>query len=256
MMPPDEIVSCHRSGGTNTSHTVVVPALKQLLASVDQMADATAYERAVLDDNVLGKETTGSRQRTLRYLRELYLLRPNSILFRSLRDLWNDDEAGQPLLAGLCALARDSVFRASLPAILDSAPGDELTSSQLSAAVEDQFPSVYNDATLAKIGRNAFSSWEQTGHLESGARSRKVRRRPSCTPSTTAYALLIGHLNGARGEALFDTLWARALDHPRSHLFEMAAAASQRSLIDFRRSGGVTDVGFSELLRPIEGQLL
>jgi hypothetical protein len=32
--------------------------------------------------------------------------------------------------------------------------------------------------------------------------------------------------------------------------------ASQRSLLDFRHSGGVTEVGFSELLRPIEGQFL
>jgi hypothetical protein len=39
-------------------------------------------------------------------------------------------------------------------------------------------------------------------------------------------------------------------------LIELARVASQRSLIDFRHSGGVTDVGFTELLRPMEGQLL
>ena len=59
-----------------------------------------------------------------------------------------------------------------------------------------------------------------------------------------------------RGAALFDTIWTRALDHPRSHLTELAIVASQRSLIHFRHSGGVTDVGFTELLRPMEGQLL
>ena len=41
------------------------------------------------------------------------------------------------------------------------------------------------------------------------------------------------------------------MDHPRHHLFEIAAVAAQRSLIDFRHSGGVTDVGFTELLRPM-----
>jgi hypothetical protein len=66
---------------------------------------------------------------------------------------------------------------------------------------------------------------------------------------------MLGHLEGIRGEELFDTFWARALDQPRSHLFESAAVASQRSLIDFRRSGGITEVGFSVLLRPIEGRL-
>lgn len=255
-MIADEIVPGDRSGGTNTSHTIIVPALVQLLSSVDRGADATTYERAVLEDNVLGKDTTGARQRTLRYLRKLYLLRPDSILFRALRDLWIDDPAGQPLLAGLCALARDAVFRASAPAVLDSDPGDEVTSVDLAEAVEKAFPTAYSDSTLAKIGRNTFSSWEQTGHLESLARTEKVRRRPVCTPSTTAYALLLGHLEGVRGAALFDTIWIRALDHPRSHLTDLAIVASQRSLIDFRHSGGVTDVGFTELLRPMEGQLL
>ena len=252
----DEIVPGDRSGGATTSHTIIVGALVDLLGVVDRGADGAAYERAVLDENVLGKQTAGSRRRTLRYLRELYLLRPDSILFRALRDLWSDDPAGRPLLAGLCAVARDAVFRASAPAVLASDPGDEITSTDLAGAVEEAFPTAYSDTTLAKIGRNTFSSWEQTGHLEATARTRKVRCRPVCTPATTAYALLLGHLQGVRGEALFDTVWARVLDQPRHHLMELAKVASQRSLLDFRHSGGVTDVGFTELLRPLEGQLL
>lgn len=244
-----------RSGGANTSHTIVVSALCQLLKAVPQDAEIADYERAALVDNVLEKDTTAARKRTFRYLKELYLLRADSILFRGLRDLWIDDPSGQPLLAGLCALARDTVFRASTGAIFETDPGDALTNTSLADAVARVYPDVYNEPTLAKIGRNTFSSWEQTGHLEPGATGKKIRRRPVCTPSTTAYALLLGHLQGIRGEALFDTFWARALDQPRSHLFESAAVASQRSLIDFRRSGGITEVGFTELLRPIEGRL-
>ena len=252
----EEIVPGDRSGGTNTSHTIVVAALMQLLSSVDRYAEESEYERAVLRENVLSKGTAGARQRTLRYLRELYLLRPDSILFRSLRDLWTDDPTGQPLLAGLCAMARDSVFRASAPAIFDANPGDDVTSTDLADAVERTFPGTYNESTLAKIGRNTFSSWEQTGHLQAIARTAKTRRRPVCTPAAVAYALLLGHLDGTRGEALFDTVWSRALDQPQSHLLQLATVASQRSLIDFRHSGGVTEVGFTELLRPMEGQLL
>jgi hypothetical protein len=252
----DEIVRGDQSGGTNTSHTIVVPALTRLLSSVDRTADAAAYAQAVLDENVLGKDKLGARQRTLRYLRELYLLRPDAILFRALRDLWDDDQTGQPLLAGLCALARDSVFRASVEAIFETNPGDDVTSLALAEAVEKVFPTAYSASTLAKIGRNTSSSWEQTGHLEAVSRSEKVRRRPVCTPSATAYALLLGHLEGVRGPTLFETIWSRALDQPRSHLYDLATIASQRALIDFRHSGGVTEVGFTELLRPIEGQLL
>lgn len=255
-MIDEEILRGDRSGGATTSHTVVIPALVTLLDAVDRHAGAEVYERAVLEQNVLGKDTAGSRKRTLRYLRELYLLRPDSILFRALRDLWTDDCAGQSLLAGLCALARDPVFRASAPPILAASPGDQLISSELAEAVEKGFPTAYSESTLAKIGRNTFSSWEQTGHLRSIARTEKVRCRPTCTPAAVAYALMLGHLKGVRGEALFETLWARVLDQPRQHLFDLAAVASQRSLIDFRHSGGITDVSFSELLRPMEGQLL
>ena len=252
----DEIVPGDRSGGTNTSHTIVVPALQQLLGSVDHLAEAADYERAVMFDNVLGKATTGSRKRTLRYLRELYLLRSDSILFRALRDLWSDDPAGQPLLAGLCALARDASFRASAGAILATSPGDRLTSHDLGQAVEVVFPDAYSESTLAKIGRNTFSSWEQTGHLEAVERTEKRRRRAVCTPAATAFALMLGYLEGVRGGALLDTLWVRVLDYPRSHVMDLAVAASQRGLIDFRHSGGVIDVGFNELLRPMEGTLL
>lgn len=256
VMTAAESVRGNRSGGATTSHTIVVPALQLLLARVGAHAGAEDYEHAVIEDNVLGKETVESRRRTLRYLRELYLLRDDSLLFRALGDLWNDDPAGQPLLAGLCALARDPVFRASAQAIFDTEPGDEVTSADLARSVAESFSESYADATLAKIGRNTFSSWEQTGHLDAIARTTKVRRRAVCTASTTAFALFLGHLEGLAGSPLFDTVWARALDQPRAHLIDLAAVASQRSLIDFRHSGGITEVKFTELLRPIEGRLL
>ena len=251
-----DMVRGDHSGGATTSHTIIVASLQLLLAGAGVRATAAEYERAVLEDNVLGKDTIESRRRTLRYLRELYLLRADAILFRALGDLWNDDPIGQPLLAGLCAMSRDPVFRASSSAIFDSEPGEEVTSADLGEAVSRSFPDSYSDATLAKIGRNTSSSWEQTGHLDAVARTTKVRKRAICTPSTTAYALLLGHLEGVAGAALFDTVWARALDQPRAHLIDFAVLASQRSLIDFRHSGGITEVQFSELLRPMEGQLL
>jgi hypothetical protein len=83
-----EIVSGDVSSGAHTSHTVVIGALAALLEAIPPGAPQVAYEHAALDDNVLGKQTEGARRRTFRYLKELYLLRPDSILFRALRDLW------------------------------------------------------------------------------------------------------------------------------------------------------------------------
>ena len=252
-----EIVDSEVSGGANTSHTLLIGDLAALLTAVPR-ADATQadYAAAVIDANVLGKDTDGGRRRNFRYLRELYLLRPDSVLFRSLRDLWWFDHSGRPLLAGACALTRDTSFRASASAIVRTAPGDELSSRDLAAAVEEHFPSSYNQSTLAKIGRNTFSSWEQTGHLRPFAPSVKQRHRAVCRPSNVAYALMLGHLQGVRGQALFETLWAQVLDQPRSHLYDLATAASQAGLIEFKNAGGVVEVGFSHLLRPFEGALL
>jgi len=252
-----EIVPGGKSGGTNTSHTIVVSSLSALLDAVPHDAPHAAYAQAALEANVLGKDTDGARRRTFRYLRELYLLRPNSLLFRALRDLWPLDPDARPLLAGLCALARDSVFRASSPAITATRPGETLASTDLAAAVGEQFPDSYGAPTLAKIGRNTFSSWEQTGHLKDVGRSAaKERTRAMCRPADVAYALLLGHVTGARGQGLFATPWARVLDHPRSHLLDLATTASQHGMLELRNAGGVIEVGFRELLRPfeVEGQ--
>lgn len=247
-----EIVPGDVSGGTNTSHTIVVSALTALFEAVPADAPAAAYEQAAVAANVLGKATDGSRRRTYRYLRELYLLRRNSLLFRALRDLWPVDEAARPMLAGLCALARDAVFRASSTAITRTSSGDTLTSADLADAVGEQFPDSYGVTTLAKIGRNTFSSWEQTGHLADAGRATKARTRATCRPANVAYALLLGHLEGVRGRALFDTLWVRVLDQPPSQLFDLGAAASQQGMLELRQAGGVVEVGFRELLRPFD----
>ncbi len=255
-----EIVPGDVSGGTNTSHTIIVGALAALFDAVPADAPAAAYQQAALDANVLSNGTEGARRRTYRYLRELYLLRPDSLLFRALRDLWPIDPPAQPLLAGLCTLARDAVFRASSAAITSSSPGDTLGSTDLADAVGEQFPASYGAATLAKIGRNTFSSWEQTGHLAEAGRATKVRTRATCRPANVSYALLMGHMEGVRGPALFDTLWARVLDQPLSHLMDLAASASQNGMLELRQAGGVVEVGFRELLRPFDrdgqGQLL
>jgi hypothetical protein len=255
-----EIVPGDVSGGTNTSHTIVIGALAALLDAVPADAPPSAYEEAVLEANVLGKDTAAARRRTYRYLRELYLLRPDSLLFRALRDLWSADPPARALLAGLCALARDAAFRASSAAIVSSSPGGTLTSADLAIAVGERFPASYSAGTLAKIGRNTLSSWAQTGHLASARSATKVRTRAACRPADVAYALLLGHIEGVRGRALFETLWARLLDRPTSHLLDLAASASQQGMLELRTAGGVVDVGFRQLLRPFEhdrpGQLL
>ncbi len=248
------MVSDRESGGTHTSRTIQLDELRGLLAAVPPDASPEDYRDAIVEQNVLGKKTLNSRQRTHRYLRELYALDPEVLLFRALRDLWDAEPEAQPLLAMLCSLARDPSLRATSAAVLPLAEGDGVTSLDLQLALQARYPGAYSDSVANKVGRNAASSWTQSSHL--AGRTDKKRARAVCRPPALAYALLFGHLEGAAGEGLFESFWTRALDAPIGVLHDQAFAASQRGWIEFRHGGGVTDVGFSLLLRePIGGSI-
>jgi hypothetical protein len=247
-----EIVTADAPGGPSTSQTIMVSSLQRLLAQLSPDAPPLAYRTAVMEENVLGKETTSGREWAFRQLRRFYALDPRCLLFRALRDLWEHDKTGQPLLAVLCALARDPVLRASAEVIITSDPGDDITSGEFEAAIEQKFPGAYKQNTRHTTAQKVASSWDQSGHLHQEKPGSKVRTRVQPTPAATAYALMLGHLQGARGQALFGTLWARVLDQPASHLMDLAATASQAGMLEFRHAGGVVEITFHELLRPFD----
>ncbi|MDX1418228.1 MAG: hypothetical protein R3293_28770, partial [Candidatus Promineifilaceae bacterium] len=194
-------------GGTHTSRTMLLKELTLLLESCPATCDFAYYERAILLDNVLMKQTDSTRRRTLRSMRELYALRREVPLFRALRDLWDEDQDARPLLALQCAAARDPLLRATSSLILELPIRATVSSSELADAVKEAFPDRYNLSTLNKIGRNTASSWTQAGYLEGRTSKTRVNIKP--TASSVAYAILQGHLCGERGDALFDTIWTR-----------------------------------------------
>lgn len=251
----DGIVGLQTRHSAITSHSIGVPELNVLLDAVPSKGCPEEYEHAVVADNVLGLKTASGRSWRFRTLRRLYLLRPDALLFRALRDLWPDEAEARPLLAGLCAMATDTVFRATAETIVGSKPGDHLSTADFATRIEERYPDAYAASTMQTIARRAYTSWQQTHHLGAAKAGTKPRTRAVCRPADVAYALLLGHLQGARGEALFDTTWAQVLDTPRSLLPDLAFAASQRGMIEFRSAGGVTEVGFKELLREMDGTL-
>ncbi|MBA4160180.1 MAG: hypothetical protein H0X65_22380 [Gemmatimonadetes bacterium] len=256
MRGAEEIVPAEVRQSAIISHSIGIPELTHLLDGVPADAKEEAYEQAALEENVLALATETGRRKRFASLRRLYLFRPDSVLFRSVRDLWAVEAEGRPLLAALCAMATDTVFRASAEVVVRTAPGEEVTVTDFREAIEAAYPGVYAASTLQKAADNAYASWQQSGHLGAPEGGRKRRQRVTCRPADVAYALLLGHLQGARGEALFDTVWTRVLDQPRSQLYDLAFAASQRGMLEYRNAGGVVEVGFRTLLRPLEGELL
>lgn len=234
--------------GAHSSRTMMLAELRLLLtACCQQSASLEDYRTAIIDENVLLKQTVANRKATFKWLKELYALDRKILIFRAFRDLWEEEIQAQPLLALLCTAARDPLLRSTAEMILAIPGGETVTPTMIAQAVNTNFPNRYKSNTLASIGRNAISTWQQAGLL-SGKRQ-KVRISAESRPASVAYALLLGYLSDARGEALFRTLWCRLLDTPIHVLHEQAFLASQRGWIEYRHMGDVTEIGFRHLLR-------
>lgn len=238
--------------GTHTSRTIMLDELRAVFANCRPNATRDDYLSAIHEDNCLGKRTAATRKLSSQRLSELYALDPKVPLFRVMRRCWCADRDGQAVLALLLALARDPLLRISAPPVLRMRPGEELARQQITDALSRAVGNRLSESTLDKVVRNAASSWTQSGHLR--GRGRKIRRSVTPTAITTAYALLLGYLTGTRGVALFESLWAQALDAPVGELMNLAMDARRLGFLDMSLSGGVIDVGFSRLLAQDERQ--
>jgi len=236
--------------GTHIGRTMMLADLRRLMASCALDATYNDYQRAIVQENVLLKRTESTRRTSLRFLTELYALDARVLLFRALRDLWKDDADAQPLLAFLCAVARDPILRVTADLILNLDKGAVVTPEMISQTVKGKIGKTYSAKAFATVGRNVASSWQQAGHLT--GHKTKLRAQAHSTPANVAYALFLGYLSEARGQALFHTLWARLLDTPQAIMQERAVVASQRGWIDYRHAGNVIDIGFGYLLRKTE----
>lgn len=231
--------------GTHTSRTIMLAELTELLATVPDSSTRNDYATAIIDENVLGKNTASTRRLTNQRLGELYGLDPKIPIFRVLRRLWAIDEAGRPLLALLCALGRDPLLRTTAPPVLALNPGDELVRSTLTDAIRVSIGNRLNESILDKVVRNAGSSWTQAGHLE--GRVRKVRRRVEPTPGAVAFAIWLGSLFSITGQELLTTPWISVLDREPRALLDLVLRAKQLRLLQAYIGGDVVDIDPSGL---------
>ena len=219
--------------------------LNDLFAAVEPAGVRADYLAAIVDENALGKATIATRRSTGQRLCELYALEPRVPIFRVLRRLWQVDVPGRPLLAMLCALARDPLLRSTAPAVLALPVATELVRSRFLDEIRQTVGARLNEAVLDKVARNAASSWAQSGHLQ--GRMRKIRTRVAPTPGCLAMAVWLGAVEGLAGRALLDCSWTRVLDRTGPELLPVALQAKQLGLIHARAGGGVIEIDASRL---------
>ena len=231
--------------GTHTSRTMMLAELTDLFDSVPADASRIDYAASIIEDNVLGKQTTATRRLTNQRLGELYGLDPRLPVFRVLRRLWVIDEAGRPLLALFCALTRDPLLRNTAPTVLDLPVGSELVRTIFLNSIRGAVGGRLNESIMDKVARNAGSTWTQSGHLY--GRVRKIRQRVQPTAAAVSMALWLGSLEGLAGEQLLNCHWAQVLDQAGGALIEHTLRAKQLGLIHARIGGGVIEIDASRL---------
>jgi hypothetical protein len=205
------------------------------------------YRDAVLTENVMLKPTESARYEGFRRIKQLYGLDQRNIVFRTLRTLWDQDSGGQPVLALLCAVARDPLLRASVDAVINMPPGTTVTAPFFEQIIHEVYPDRLTGKTLASVGQNIASSWTQSGHFT--GRTQKTRKLIQPGPIITTYALFLAYLCEIRGDALFDSAWLGLLDTPKHILYEQAQQASQLGWLEYRHSGAITEITFRHFLK-------
>ena len=231
--------------GTHTSRTLMLEELRVVLAATKPEARRADYARAIIDDNCLTKPTLSTRRLSNQRLGELYGLDAGIPVFRVLRRLWDLDEAGRPLLALLCALARDPLLAATADAVVPLLEGEEFPRARTRDLLRQAVGPRLNDSILDKVVRNAASSWAQAGHLQ--GRTFKKRTRVRGTPATVAYALYLGYAVGFRGTELFSSGWLSVLDTHPVEARALAMEAKRFGLIDLNISDGIVALGLERL---------
>ncbi|HPD69365.1 MAG TPA: hypothetical protein P5018_05155 [Rectinema sp.] len=242
-------------GGAHTARTMMLSELRALLAYVNRPeAEKSDYLKAIVAENCLGKRSGKSRTLTYRHLVDLYSLDRTKLLFRALLYFWYRDIEGQPLLALLCTFARDSIFRSTAPFILQFPEGVTVTRESLEEFLDSQEPDRFSKATLKSTAQNINATWTQSGHLSGHAR--KIRTRAHPTAGSVSYALLLGYLTGVRGQALFQTEYAKLLDCSIDQAIELAEEASRKGWVVFKRVSNVIEVLFPNLINQEEMEWL
>ena len=241
----------NQRSGVHSARTMMLEELRLLLSFVDDpQAEKSVYVHAIVEENCLSKRSGNTRSLTARHLANLYGLDPSITLFHALRFFWKRDPEGHPLLALLCAYARDPILRSSAAFIQNHSPGQIVSRQALEKFIDSQEPGRFSKATLKSTAQNVNSTWTQSGHLK--GRAQKVRTQAQATPGSVSYALLLGYLNGFRGESLFKTEYAGLLDCSFYPLIELATEASQKGWIVFKRLEDVIEVLFPNVLSPKE----
>jgi hypothetical protein len=225
--------------------------LCKTLPAESTMAD---YKKAVIDDNVLGKPTFSSRQKTFTHLKSLYGLDTKLALFRVLRKLTETDVSPLPILAMICAYCRDPQLRQSFELVDSLRLGEILLRAKMETHFAVASPGRFSKSMKESLSRNVNTSWTVSGHLTGKMAKKRSFPKPQFT--ATVYAMFAGYLLGLRGEILINSVFARLVAQDSATIQSHLATGAARGWLRYRSAGGIMEIDFNPLLTQQEQELL
>jgi hypothetical protein len=215
---------------------MMLTELSTVLAS-DALARAAD---AIVHGNLLGKPSVRAREAALMRLRQLYGLGEDCPVCAVMRRLWERDPAGRPILALLCALARDPTLRDGAVAVFDASLGEQVQWRAIAATFEARHPGRLGEKMAKSLAQNAASTWTQAGFLRGAIRKERVRA--PATPEAAAYAALIAGFCGFGGMRLIESRWLDVLDRPVEDRIALLRQAEGLGLARIRSVGDVFEI--------------
>jgi len=236
--------------GAHSARSMMLVELQTLFSNMALDVLPEQYQTEICDHNILDKPTLKSRKLTYRHLVDLYGMDCSIPLFRVFRKLWSLDPSAQPVLAIQLSLARDPILRLTRPLITGFDIGSPVIRQDVEEVLKAPNPERFSPASLKSFAQNTNGSWTQAGFLQ--GRNKKTRTQPVVSPVNTAFALFLAYLEGATGERLLQSSHCKLFGLTEHHINELAIAAGHRGLIDFKQSGGITDIRFTDYLTTEE----
>jgi hypothetical protein len=240
--------------GGHMARSMMADEISILCKSLPPDTSTDKYKTSILDENILGKPTFTSRQKSLRHLIQLYSLDPQLALFRVFRKFLSHDFSSLPQLGMVCAFCRDQQLRYSFLLIDDLRTGEILKHERMEQHFEAGFPNRYSAAMIQSLTRNVDTTWTVSGHLHGKAVKKRAAPEPKLVASI--YAMFAGYLTGLRSEMLIESIFGRLVSQDTSVLKTHLSSGSARGWLRYRSAGGVTEIDFSPMLTSKERELL
>ena len=237
-------------GGVHLSKTMMLAELTAVM-NADTTGGPAELERAVVTDNVIGKPTGTARRLTFSRLNTLYGVSKALPVQAAMLGLWPRNASGRPMLALLCALARESLLRDSAGLVLTAPPAAPIRWPDLAARLEARHPGRYSPKMLKSLAQNCASTWTQSGHLAGKVAKRRAKAEPS--PESAAYAALLGELAGFGGPALLHSPWMAVLDRSEGDILSLLRRAESAGLTRVRAGGGVVQISTRRPMAEVLG---